>query len=292
MTANWNIEIYLYLTASVLALISVLTIAHKYRQTKNHFFLYLMISWSFLMLYILLGGIALLIQSMELFKFEILLLIPSAFFLVLVFDKLTRYSLDPIKMLIFGFFSAGVLTSSIMDDSVIEIINGAGFPSFQTNGRYHLGLSLFTGLVGFLFLYYNGVIFLRSPPDMKRRASLSLLGGIFFSPVSFIFYITRLNKLIPGIMLLSLAIGVVLPSLSYQLEPRLLDVLIEAENEARIRRLSKTLPICAHCKKIRDEKDQWQPFEEYLRRHSKILFSHGLCPDCIRDYYGDIVQNS
>jgi len=49
---------------------------------------------------------------------------------------------------------------------------------------------------------------------------------------------------------------------------------------AEIRNLHGILPICASCKKIRDERDTWKPLETYFSEHSATQFSHGLCPDC------------
>jgi hypothetical protein len=46
------------------------------------------------------------------------------------------------------------------------------------------------------------------------------------------------------------------------------------------------LPICSFCKKIRREDNTWVPVEEYVREHSEADFSHGFCPDCMRDHYG------
>jgi PAS domain S-box-containing protein len=51
---------------------------------------------------------------------------------------------------------------------------------------------------------------------------------------------------------------------------------------SHLRILRGLLPICAGCKKIRDETAGWQPLEEYVREHSEAEFTHGLCPDCER----------
>ena len=48
--------------------------------------------------------------------------------------------------------------------------------------------------------------------------------------------------------------------------------------------LERILPICSYCKKIRDSKDSWQPLEVYFHTHADLLFSHGLCPDCVRKF--------
>ena len=48
------------------------------------------------------------------------------------------------------------------------------------------------------------------------------------------------------------------------------------------------LPICSHCKKIRNDTGYWEQIEEYIRSHSEAVFSHGICPDCLKKYYSDL----
>ena len=48
-----------------------------------------------------------------------------------------------------------------------------------------------------------------------------------------------------------------------------------------VRVLSGLLPICAYCKRIRDDKDYWLQIEHYLSVHSDARFSHGICPECL-----------
>jgi PAS domain S-box-containing protein len=55
----------------------------------------------------------------------------------------------------------------------------------------------------------------------------------------------------------------------------------------KVRTLSGLLPICAKCKKIRDDNGYWNQIELYIHEHSKAEFSHGLCPDCSDELYGD-----
>lgn len=49
----------------------------------------------------------------------------------------------------------------------------------------------------------------------------------------------------------------------------------------RVKQLSGLLPICASCKKIRDDKGYWNQLEHYISDHSDVDFSHGICPDCV-----------
>jgi DNA-binding response OmpR family regulator len=51
---------------------------------------------------------------------------------------------------------------------------------------------------------------------------------------------------------------------------------------SHVKELSGLLPICAFCKRIRDDQDYWQTVEEYLTRHTDVSFSHGFCPSCIK----------
>jgi CheY-like chemotaxis protein len=55
-------------------------------------------------------------------------------------------------------------------------------------------------------------------------------------------------------------------------------------------RLQDILPICASCKKIRDDDGFWVQVEKYLSEHADLHFSHGICPDCIQRLYPDLVE--
>ena len=57
------------------------------------------------------------------------------------------------------------------------------------------------------------------------------------------------------------------------------------EEMARIKILRGLLPICASCKKIRDDKGYWNQIESYIDTHSEAEFSHGICPDCMKRLY-------
>jgi hypothetical protein len=65
--------------------------------------------------------------------------------------------------------------------------------------------------------------------------------------------------------------------------------LIEELREAleKIKTLRGLLPICSHCKKIRDSKGYWNNLEAYIQEHSDVLFSHSLCSECSDELYAD-----
>lgn len=54
-----------------------------------------------------------------------------------------------------------------------------------------------------------------------------------------------------------------------------------------IKILKGRLPICAHCKRIRDGQDRWLQLEAYLLDHSEAKFSHGICPECLEENFSE-----
>jgi K+-sensing histidine kinase KdpD len=58
----------------------------------------------------------------------------------------------------------------------------------------------------------------------------------------------------------------------------------------KVKELESFLPICANCKKIRDNNQEWQPLEKYISEHSDTQFTHGVCPDCMKLLYGDLIK--
>jgi len=59
---------------------------------------------------------------------------------------------------------------------------------------------------------------------------------------------------------------------------------------AEIKTLSGMLPICAWCKKIKNDEGYWQKIEAYIKSHSDADFTHGICNDCEKKVYSDYYQ--
>lgn len=64
-----------------------------------------------------------------------------------------------------------------------------------------------------------------------------------------------------------------------------LDISKRIRAEEEVRTLQGILPICSHCKKIRDDKGYWNQIENYIHEHSEAVFSHSICPECLKKYY-------
>jgi len=69
-------------------------------------------------------------------------------------------------------------------------------------------------------------------------------------------------------------------------------VLLDEKNKLQkaldeIKTLRGIIPICSHCKQIRDDEGIWNRIEEYVHAHSEASFSHSICPDCMIKYYSE-----
>lgn len=54
--------------------------------------------------------------------------------------------------------------------------------------------------------------------------------------------------------------------------------------------LSRLIPICAHCKKIRNDETYWQEIDHFLIESAGASFSHGICPECLKRYFGEFAE--
>lgn len=65
------------------------------------------------------------------------------------------------------------------------------------------------------------------------------------------------------------------------------NVILTLEDVSEIVELRRLIPICANCKKVRDDNDYWQEVEKYFDEHTGVQFSHGICPECLDKMYGE-----
>lgn len=79
--------------------------------------------------------------------------------------------------------------------------------------------------------------------------------------------------------------------IQYQLELMYMNMLLGEKNKslfdylAEIKILRGIVPICMHCKEIRDDKGYWNQLEKYISEHSEVQFSHGICDKCLKKHY-------
>jgi hypothetical protein len=68
--------------------------------------------------------------------------------------------------------------------------------------------------------------------------------------------------------------------------------LLVLEDITELSTLRRLLPICASCKKVRDDQDYWQTVERYFTANLNVDFSHGICPDCARKLYPELWEHT
>jgi AmiR/NasT family two-component response regulator len=92
------------------------------------------------------------------------------------------------------------------------------------------------------------------------------------------------------------AITIAMARFEDMVELRRLNAELETRNEelqealANVKTLKGLLPICASCKKIRNDQGYWQQVEDYIREHSEADFRHGLCPSCASRLYPEFQE--
>ncbi|HTI98009.1 MAG TPA: GAF domain-containing protein [Dongiaceae bacterium] len=73
----------------------------------------------------------------------------------------------------------------------------------------------------------------------------------------------------------------------YNLELRRVSAKL-ADAVANVKTLAGMLPICAHCKRVRNDQGYWSQVEAYVTEHTDATFTHGLCPDCSEKMFPDL----
>jgi two-component system, response regulator PdtaR len=107
-------------------------------------------------------------------------------------------------------------------------------------------------------------------PEMVRKASQSGVGAYLIKP--------------PSAPEIERAIIIAVARFADLMELRRLNIELQLALD-NVKALKGLLPICASCKKIRDDKGYWEGVETYIKKHADVEFSHGLCPDCISRLY-------
>jgi len=107
-------------------------------------------------------------------------------------------------------------------------------------------------------------------PEMVRKASQSGVGAYLMKP--------------PSAPEIERAIIIAVARFTDLMELRRLNIELQLALD-NVKALKGLLPICASCKKIRDDKGYWEGVEIYIKKHADVEFSHGLCPDCISRLY-------
>ncbi len=123
------------------------------------------------------------------------------------------------------------------------------------------------------------VIFVTSRDELKEKTRAFSIGGVD--------YITKPYQ--AAEVLARVETHLAIRSLQTSLEDR--NEQLQEKNDqlqaalSKVKTLSGIIPICANCKKIRDDQSYWHQVEAYVRDHSDAVFSHSICPECVKELY-------
>jgi hypothetical protein len=257
----------------------------KYSQEKDKFYATLFFTWLFLTGYLLFGLIGgLIILSLPLFSFRFLFLFLTTFFLLYGIDLMNRYMMDWKKMFLFGVSVSGFVFTLFTFGTIEKTPFITGGYYLRTTGPLFFWVLVIITQPLLLFLYYCVKIYLKT--SNKKIALINLCGGIIFSVFTLILITLRLDTF----SRLSCAIGALISTLSFYKYPKLLQILKRSSQDAKMKIISRLLPICANCKRIRDSEGKWHQIEVFLTKASDLEFTHGICEKCLCKLYPEFVR--
>ena len=197
-----------------------------------------------------------------------------------------RFTLVSISVLIFGYTFSPQFKKVMEFSSSLFIISIGVFCIFLTVLSGPSSFSpYFTGLL-FAFtgiLSTAGLGFIYSFIALIINLIIFEFAIVFISPVPGMLLVVY-NFFLVSMVLIFAYIGYFIERISRK------NFIVSAqlmESLSEVRQLSGLLPICASCKKIRDDKGYWKQIESYIRDHSEADFSHSICPDCVKTLYPD-----
>ncbi len=194
--------------------------------------------------------------------------------------------------------SASVVTTTLDLIFLAVVWEMLGKPAF----RVRLWSRTFISLLGVMWLdvvLFSTLAF-AGTPIFKSVVAGSLLSRFFVSIVAFplLYLYLRIesrrqdieieNRPVLSILRQIADVKAELSSAQEEIERRKAAEAALQQALQDVKTLRGLIPICAHCKRIRDDRGSWHQLELYIRSHSDAEFSHGICPSCLTDYIGEL----
>jgi PAS domain S-box-containing protein len=181
--------------------------------------------------------------------------------------------------------SYALTLTRLSDGQIVEVnegfVNITGYPAAEVLGQATVGLHIWDRqedrVAVVKELSEKGRVHGREFPFRKRSGEV--LTGLFSADIIYI------NN---EAFVLSSISDITERKMGEMERERLIQELRDALSQ--VRKLSGMLPICASCKKIRDDQGYWQQVEAYITTHSEAEFSHGVCPECAKKLYPDYYE--
>lgn len=268
-----------YLTfAAIVSIIAIgpaafgfIMMTRYYLKERYQHALYMMLGWFFSMLTSIFYALSILFLLKPLYLVGSYLLIPTVFLYVLLFDSITRESVDPIKIGIFAvLFSIFVFLS--LDPNAVIISNyPSGEPGVFLGGSFRIAMVIGILPAGLLFLYYGIMTYRKAPKGLKSYASFFLLGVIIYVFVPVFLVAFSIPLIIPGIQLLSMTVGSLLLAVAFAIQPKLAFILPFRVLKLSVVETNGGISLFTHTWSKMDEFVDEQLFSGMLQAISQIL---------------------
>ncbi|MBD3405178.1 MAG: hypothetical protein GF411_03465 [Candidatus Lokiarchaeota archaeon] len=210
--------------SALLLFIAFIVITRLFIRERFSFALYLMAMTFFPLLWVVLSMFGKASNSSDLEILAIVIMVPMGFFFVMLFDSLTRETVDPIKMSYVSIMAGIFFLSSILQ------LSHSSFDLFTQYGRdiiffvRYISWNLYSAPLGILWIYYTLKIYQITPSKQKNYAAISFLGAVLVGIINPILVITQIGYTI-GLHMLAFSTGVFLSAIAWAKEPKLAYVL-------------------------------------------------------------------
>ncbi len=201
-----------------------------------------------------------------------------------IFGFYAKFTFPLVYLSITLIILAGLVAAAVATNSVsIPIFVSFAFPTLLPVG---IALLLSEGfeqiLLGFLLISYLALL-TQSAIQLNKVILKSLTYR--YEKLQLLDDLQKEKSRVMGLNE-KLALDIEQRKLTEKEKERLISELQKALNE--VKTLSGLIPICAQCKKVRDDSGYWNQIESYIHEHSNADFSHSICPDCAEKLYPDI----
>jgi hypothetical protein len=169
-----------------------------------------------------------------------------------------------------------------MSDIILEILRALIVASVLAFMALHPAVAAAAKIRGWIFLRLGfGLVFFGMLIDITDNFP-ALNRYVVIGDTVYQAFLEKVAGYLLGFLFLALGFWKWLPGMIAH-ERRTREALKTALGEIKV--LSGLLPICSHCKKIRDDHGYWNQIESYIRQHSEADFTHSLCPHCRAELY-------
>lgn len=172
-----------------------------------------------------------------------------------------------------------------MFDILLEIFRAGIFGSvlffflfIRRSGQLHEVDGWNDIVAGFVLIFFGSIIGLTD--NFESLNKFIIIGDTKYQTV-----LEEILGYLLGFLLLAAGFRKWLPKI-IEHEKQVRNKLEKAVEE--VETLQGILPICSHCKQIRDDKGYWQQVEKYIHDRSEAEFSHSICPNCAKKHYPDL----